>query len=428
MKKSAEELLEEISDFLVIYLKSGKILLNSFLKKTDLAISEQEQLFKIHFLLQEEVRDFVSELPELIRHFKTSTHIAQDMNYGEIRGQIHWQKTINERIRVNYRDKTIFYIQARNREYTIKENIVLSELLHIIYNLLFHELDSKRLENFHWFATWGSLKKIVQHIVQKNVYLSRVRRDQFNVTDRMILDTLKQRNPLYRRAAKLLQQYRSIVAGVLSHEELKRLLSETFIQPQNVDVLFELYSVVKLMEKNTKQAELYLIDGVNNLVASWNDEVYEYRLYHDSVGSGAVQFFIDVDEVKRVVHPVMEREIAAIEETERITQQLFQKNFTATYWSGRPDILVEVYRNDTKELARVVIGEVKYTPNIGYAMQGLKELIKYMKLAKDESTDFLEQNVPVHGVLFTGMIEGAPHRLSDLVIKDAMPTVVWIAF
>lgn len=42
MKKSAEELLEEISDFLVIYLKSGKILLNSFLKKTDLAISEQE--------------------------------------------------------------------------------------------------------------------------------------------------------------------------------------------------------------------------------------------------------------------------------------------------------------------------------------------------------------------------------------------------
>lgn len=428
MKKSAEELLEEISDFLVIYLKSGKMRLNSFLKKTDLAISQQEQLLKIHFLLQEEVRSFVSELPDLIRNFKTSTHVEQDMNYGEVRGQIHWQKTINERIRVNYRDKTIFYIHARNREYTIKENIVLSELLHTIYTLLFHELDSKRLENFSWFADWRSLKKIVQHIVQKNVYLSRVRREQINVTDRMILDTLKQRNPLYRRAAKLLQQYRRILAGDLSHEELQRLLRETFIQPQNVDVLFELYSVVKLLEQNTKKAELYLIDGVNNLVASWNDEVYEYQLYHDSVGSGVVKFYIDVDEVKREAHPVMEREIAAIEETERIVQQLFQKNFTTAYWSGRPDILVEVYRKDTKELSRVIIGEVKNTPNIGYATQGLKELIKYMKLAKDESTDFLEPNVPVHGVLLTGMIDGSTHRLSDLVINDAMPTVVWVPF
>lgn len=33
MKQTAEQLIEEISDFLVVYLKSGKVGLNSFLKK-----------------------------------------------------------------------------------------------------------------------------------------------------------------------------------------------------------------------------------------------------------------------------------------------------------------------------------------------------------------------------------------------------------
>lgn len=418
MKRSAEELLEEISDFLVVYLKSGQIRLNSFIKKTDLAISQITQLLNIHFLLQEDVIDFVRELPTLIRNIKTSTRVKQNTYNGEIKGQIHWNQTIYERLKMNYRDKLIFSVNERNREYAIKENLVLLETIRTLHSILFYELDSDHLEKYSWFKEWRHLKKVINHLLQKNVYLSRVKQNEAPVTDRMIIDTMKHRNPLYQRAATILRQYRKMMSGEMDKYEIRELLRETFIQPQEGEVLFELYWVVKLIEQNTKNAELQLMDGRNNLVAVWQDEKLTYKIYHDSVGTVA-QFNTTTDEVSVYEHPFIDRQLQSMEEVAEFAQQWFNKRIdTRTFWSGRPDIIVEVFDRETGKLVKLVIGEVKYTNRVEYAVSGLRELTNYIKLVKSDNGNFLEDKIEVCGILFSGKVNGRNKQAQSLQIEN----------
>lgn len=427
MKKSAEELLEEISDFLVIYLKSGHIHLNSFLSKTDLAISKMEQLLKIHFLLQEEVKDFVRVLPESIRNIKTSTKVIQETYYGEIRGQIHWNQTLYERLKSNYKDRLIFSVKERNREYAIKENLVLLELIRTLHSILFYELDSNHLEKYSWFKDWVYLKNVLNHLLQKNVYLSRVSQNAVSVTDRMIIDTMKHRSFLYKQAAKILQQYRKIMSGEMNKFEIQKLLRETFIQPQEEEVLFELYWVINLIKQNTHNAELHLIDGTNNLVAIWHDEKFTYKLYHDSVGSSA-QFYITTDEINMYEHPFLKRQLQAMNEAAAFAEQWLNKSIdVTTYWSGRPDILIEVFERDTHKLVKLVIGEVKYTNRPEYIVTGLRELTDYMKLVKSFNGTFLEEEIEIQGILFSGKVDGQNERKQTLRINN-LEKLTWCTY
>ncbi|MGZ4160660.1 MAG: hypothetical protein ACXVNF_07695, partial [Neobacillus sp.] len=182
MKRKPEELIEEISDFLVVYLKSGKIGLNSFIKKAHLHISQLEQLLQLHFLLKEEVRAFVRELPILIRRFMTSTIVNNKTYHGEVRGQINWSNTIKERLKINAKDKTIISINERNRNYDIKENLVLKEFLHILHKILFQTIDVDHFTKFNWFKEWAELQGVIDQMLRKNIYLARMSIDRSIVT------------------------------------------------------------------------------------------------------------------------------------------------------------------------------------------------------------------------------------------------------
>jgi hypothetical protein len=403
MKRNLEELIEEISDFLVIYLKSGKIGVNSFIKKTQMNISQLEQFIQVHFLLKEEVKQFVRTLPTFIRRFKTSTTVVLETFQGEVRGQIHWPNTIKERLKQNVRDRTIYTCGEKNRYYHIKENIVLKEFIHVLYQLLFHTLPTSTYEKYEWFSEWRQLKQIIEHIYLKNVYLSRIPLDKVNVTNRMLMEVSHHRFPLYRNAASLLLQYRELMSVKLKEEELKKLLKETFIYPEKDEVLFELYWVIQLIKNNTENAELQMIDGSQNLVAKWMDDRFSYYLYHDSTGSNNLKFHVSKEEVKETYHPYIKRKVEAMDEVDQIVKESFSVTYDKhSFWSGRPDILLEVYDLRTNKLVKVIIGEVKHTTNVTYAISGLKELLDYMKLVKDNSNQYLDMNslVQVKGILF----------------------------
>lgn len=62
MKLQAEDILKEIADDLIIYLKAGKINCNSFLQNLNIQINNLEQLLRIHFLIHKDVKEFVREL------------------------------------------------------------------------------------------------------------------------------------------------------------------------------------------------------------------------------------------------------------------------------------------------------------------------------------------------------------------------------
>lgn len=403
MKRNTDELIEEISDFLVVYLKSGKVSLNSFIRKAHLNIRELEQLINIHFLLKDEVKEFVRELPRLVRRFKTSTTVFNETYHGQVRGQIHWQNTVKERLKSGYRDRTIFSCNEQSRNYNIKENLVLKSFIDLLDQLLNRKIESERFMKYAWFAEWQTLKPFVEDVLHKNIYMQRVTLERIRITDRMLQETAKHRNPLYSEAAKLYILYRRLHTKKLNEEEIQKLLQQTFVTPDEPSVLFELYWAVQLIKQNGDNAKLELLDGRKNLFANWSDDQYKYELYHDSAGSNNLLFNVGIEEAKEVYHPYIERKIESMTQASQLSAQAFGSSIgQGSLWSGRPDLLVEVYEKNTGKLVKVVIGEVKHTNNIEYAKVGLRELVDYMKFIKGSSGQYLtgKKDIEIMGMLF----------------------------
>ena len=67
-----EEIIKFIEKELIIYLKSGKLSINPYLKDLNLNIDNLEKLLKIHFLLDEEVLSYIKSLKINIKRLNTS--------------------------------------------------------------------------------------------------------------------------------------------------------------------------------------------------------------------------------------------------------------------------------------------------------------------------------------------------------------------
>ncbi|MCM3585031.1 hypothetical protein M3182_04630 [Mesobacillus maritimus] len=405
MKRHTDELIKEISDFLVVYLKSGNIGVNSFIVKANLNITQLEQLITVHFLLKDELKEYVRRLPILIRRFKTSTTRTNETYYGEVRGSVNWPNTVKKRLEMGNRDRTVFSCTEQSRNYYIKENLVLKAFIELLNTILSQE--TEKFMKYEWFADWKELKTIVHQIHHKNVYLNRVSLEKVEITDRMLQDTAKHRNPLYHEAAILFILYRRLQSRNLNVEEVQTLLKETFVFPDKPEVLFELYWAIQLVKHNTENAQLELLDGGQNLFASWKDEDYIYRLYHDSVGSGQLSFHIKSQEARNPQHPLIERKISSLEKASKMAEHFFGENIEAdTLWSGRPDLLLEVYRRGNCNLEQVFIGEVKHTASTGYAISGLRELVDYMEFVKVKNGEFLSKSsINLKGILFVDHVK-----------------------
>ncbi|GAE94690.1 hypothetical protein JCM21714_3871 [Gracilibacillus boraciitolerans JCM 21714] len=194
--------------------------------------------------------------------------------------------------------------------------------------------------------------------------------------------------------------YRKIIKGQYTEDDLKMLLRETFIAPENQDVLFELYWIVQIIKQQTENSQLYLMDGGQNKVAAWEDNSRIYHLYHDSSGSDSVIFHIPSREIAGNNHPYLQQKHQSLEATKDLTQDIFGRNVTSHLWRGRPDFLIEVYEKATNRLTELTIGEVKNTSRVEYAATGLEELVEYLYLVKDRKGNYLmNSDVTVQGML-----------------------------
>jgi hypothetical protein len=402
MKADKQQLLEEVSEFLAAYLKSGRFGFASFIKKLNLNINNIEQLLRIHFILKPEIKRFAQELPNRIRKFKTSTIVKNEILTGLVKGQINWTKTINHRLNTNPKDRTTFSCNEKYRNYTIKENLVLKEVIDIIYSIL-NEISWDKVSKYSWMNEWLVIKPQFETLYLKNVYLKRINNKGLFATDRMILEVLNHRNPLYREAAELLLSYRKIMNYKLNQKEVTKLLADTFISPNKEEVLFELYWVIKMIKSNTKDAELNIIDGKNQIVASWITDNYKYDIYHDSTGSNDLKFLVKWDEVQYSNNEYLNRKVLSMQDSKRLAESYFNFSLHDSMWSGRPDFLVEVREIHSNNMVKIVIGEVKYTKNRDYAVQGMRELIDYIWLIKDREMNYINHGdysqVQIKGIL-----------------------------
>lgn len=414
MNVTEDEILEEISGFLTGYLKSGRLRINSFLSKINTNISNLEQLLIIRFLLRDDVKDFARELPILLRRFKTTTVQHTEIQTGEVRGQINWDETFKRRMAENPKDRTVFATSESIRSYSATENRVLKELLESLYKVLYKDKYIIGFQNREWYAEWQSLKENIAHAYKKNVYMQRI--DNRSVSERDIRKTMHHRSKLYRDAAKLLSSYRMLIHKSYTMEDIREILQETFIAPENKDVLFELYWVVQLIKNNTEESRLYILDGSHNLVASWEKEQQEYHLYHNSAGSDRISFHIAAREVEASNNPYLERKYDSFTSYNKLANTFFNRTPNNSLWRGRPDFLLEVLDKDTGELVKLIIGEVKNTSRVEYASTGLAELLDYVHFVKDSKGEYLfGGSVIVQGMLCVGNVPVNEALDTDLI-------------
>jgi len=416
-KASSENLRQKISNNLITFLMQG-VQLDSFTQQidTDINIDKMEKLLKIHFVLKDDVIEFVQDLPKEVRRIKTTVNKTHEKASNEIRGKIDWQRTIKSRYKTNPRDKSKFVISRTEQNYNTTENIILKKLLSIINNIVFQLLDNVIEKQYEWVEDWWqdeeSLRETVKKIYHRNIYMRRIEIEtDTNITPRMISDTIKSRNQFYSRAAELLRCYRNLLNYNIEPEEAEEVLQNTFIKPEKTDVLFELYWVFQILQKvEGEDVTFHLIEGGKNIVAEWEDENYTYKLYHDSTGSLAWnENSGDMNTPEEDGY--LYREKKTIDKWQNMIKDLFiNQSVSDVLWGGRPDIIIEKYEQNTEELSELFIGEVKYTQRKKYITKGLKELLEYIALAKENTAYITEKenlfDANIKGALFTDNTDG----------------------
>jgi len=243
----------------------------------------------------------------------------------------------------------------------------------------------------------------------------------------MIEDVAKNRSKLYNDVAKLLRKYRQII-NFIDYEEIKKLFEKTFIEIADENTLFELYWIVRILKDNAHNEKMYIVDGTNNKIASWEDGNLLYNIYHNSTGSGNLIFKIGFEEVEDIENEYFRRMMAVVKKTHEIADKLFEDKggLGNIFWSGRPDIIIEIIDKNTVDkntgrIVKVILGEVKYTTDREYMIQGLKGLLEYVYYIKEKSIkgmyvfDNPQSGIEVEGILFVDNIDFKP--LQNEIVK-----------
>jgi hypothetical protein len=265
------------------------------------------------------------------------------------------------------------------------------------------------------------------YALKKNIYLQRV--EDYKVSDRMIQKTLNHRNRLYRTAAKLLLSYRRLMNGDYSENDLKILFRETFIVPEKVDVLFELYWVVQMIKQNTENSQLHLLDGTQNMVATWESSSHVFKIFHDSTGSAGIHFLVSSNEIANSNNSYLIQKFRSFTFSRELAVSIFGKRKENYLWQGRPDIIVEVFQKKTNELVKLIIGEVKNTNKIEYAITGMEELLDYIHMVKNNKGEYLlDSPTIVNGILCVGDVPYNHDVSSELVkvVKRGRGSNLWL--
>lgn len=417
-KTSKKELLEKIEDDIIIYLRSGHLSLNPYLKKLDLNIEGLEQLLNIHFLMDSNVQNYIDSLSYNMRKFNNSVTSKESLNRSVIKGRVSWGKTIQVRSNINPKDKSIFMCNENFKNYNTKENIVLKEFIQILYNI-FNTYDVTQLEKYKSLDII-KLRESIEKIYLKNIYLSRVNLKKHKLDNRMIENVSNNRNKLYSEAAKLLKFYRKIMS--LDEETIRNMFQTTFIEVADDSTLFELYWVLKIIKDSSQNKKLYVLDDKSTKVASWEKNNYLYTIYHNSSGSQDISFNVNIDEIRGIENEVIKKQIKIIEETNNLAKKIFHgvEDRYSSLYNGRPDILIEIRDLSTGDLKEIILGEVKHTLDKNYAIEGLKELLEYVNFIKTKTASGFryisnEQEITVKGILCLDNIQ--VNKIIDSTIR-----------
>lgn len=247
--------LEDIKEFLQLYLFKGNVSLNDSVIEDLFELSHDDliTLKVVHFLLSDEIRNLIKILPQLVRNLAHSTQRETEIIHGNINGRIDWGATIKERYSQGFNDKSLFVCNPPSKYYDLEENQLLKFLLKRIKYLKENYLNFINPETF-------DIEKVDNNkdwytIVNDNVQMAilTLRKVYFNdisdvlIKQKHLRKCMKNRNLLYHHVAKVYRLYEDLF--VLENEDvLKELLSKRIIKTADGDKLYEIYVFFNLVK------------------------------------------------------------------------------------------------------------------------------------------------------------------------------------
>ncbi len=377
------QLLDTLTEDILAYVMRGTFPEREFARsikpgQLDERFEEYELLLDLHFILQDDVVDFVRGLPEHLRSIRTETRTISRTRRGTVDGRINWGATVKKRYAEHPRDSSLFVCDNRSENYDIPENLVLKKLISIVHRTV-REAAEYLVEDYDWVnETWRGNEDLIdelQRIVERNVHVRRIREpDAYEPTERMLTTAADSRQQVYREAAKLVRSRNRLFDG--DEREIRRLLEETAIAPDNENVLFELFVLfrfVKTLEKlRETQPKFQTIATDRQEIARFEGEK-ELVLYHDNSAVDRDLSFVAVPDDDQDHH-------SRSDKVQLVAQEVAGNYFDKDYQNhtGRPDVIVLeiVSKGDTPN--EYLITEVKNSTNEDTIRRGIKETLEYL--------------------------------------------------
>ncbi|MFC4986832.1 hypothetical protein [Saliphagus infecundisoli] len=378
-----DELLGQLTEDILAYAMRGSFPEQELARsikpeQLDERFEEYELLLDLHFILQDDVVEFVRELSAQLRSIRTETQTTSRTRRGTIDGRINWGATIKKRYSQYPQDNSIFVCDNRSENYDIPENIVLKRLISIIHRTI-REAEEYLRADYDWVSeTWKGSNDLIdelQRIVERNVHVRRIRDpDTYEPTERMLTTAADSRHEVYRQAASLLKFRQRLLSG--EADEIRRLLEQTAIAPDDTDSLFELFVLFRFIatieELRESGPRFQTIATDRQEVARFEGEK-EIVLYHDNSARDRDLSFVAVpDETEAAPSRTEQVQLVAKE----IAGNYFQKEFEDH--TGRPDIIVLEIISEESGDHEYLITEIKNSANEGTIRRGIKETLEYL--------------------------------------------------
>jgi len=370
-----QDVLNRVKHYLWLYVhKDASIeeLRNAVQNLTRLERKDLDYLATVHFLLSDEVKDFVKTIHAILRRLSHSTQRESTINRSFVRGRVDWNRTLKERYSEGY-DPTIFVCRPAARIYNLPENQLLKLILVKIKRLIEEtaalpkveekniKLEELRTEDGKekWSDRISWIKFHVNRTL-KYVYLRGVDTPE-KANARMMRRTRTARNKDYEKVGNIYSLYNKLIQRI-DEDTLRSLIEKRVLEPFEKDTLYELYVLFEVMESIGKPEEI-------NLIRSGAKAIGTYRIG------------------EKTVYVYFQRVAGLLEESQY--KQIFD-DYALDVSSRRPDIILQF-----PEQNKFVIIEVKRTINKDYIVDSVYKVLGYLA---DFKKHFGEEQKP-KGVL-----------------------------
>lgn len=383
-----DELLDQLTQDILAYVMAGDFPDREFAQsikpeELDDRFNEYQLLLDLHFILRADVVEFVEALPNRLRRIRTETESSSRTSWGSIDGRINWASTIKQRYTQNPRERSLFVVENRTIDFDIPENVVLIELLSIIYHTLQEAEDYIRREYTWVERRWRDNGELIDRfttIMERNVHVRRIREPEaYEPTERMLTTAESARQEIYRDAAELLRSRDRLLAG--DEAEIRELLKSTAIAPDDQDTLFELFVLFRFVStldtlRDTSVSFESITSGRQQVAHLPGDP--EIILYHDKSASDRNLSFRTEDTGD------LEEPLPRAQKIQQMAHTVAESYFKTEYpnHTGRPDVIVLEVRDDANDSYEYLITEVKNSKREKTIRQGIKETLEYLAFLK----------------------------------------------